>query len=539
LIGLLFKEIAMKPRWSQTLFTVSLLLAFLLAACGGGGSSAGAVNSLEDVKTATVQIVAKGTFRDPQVGMVVNAAGAGTGFIIDPSGLVVTNNHVVTGAALLEVYIGGETEAHNAKVLGVSECSDLAVIDIDGEGFPYLEWYEGDITAGMDVYAAGYPLGDPEYTLTKGIVAKEQAAGDTPWSSVEHVIEHDATINPGNSGGPLVTADGKIVAVNYLKSAASQFVAAQYFAIDREAAVPVIDRLKAGEDVNSIGINGEAVSDGESLWGVWVASVKSGSPADVAGLKPGDILVTLEGLVLATDYTLSSYCDVLRTHNPTDVMNIEVLRFDTMEYLQGQLNGRPLESQTVSTEREPVEDTTSSQAAPGATPTMASYGCFETVKDDYNSIQVDVPCHWNDVDGRAWKFGDENIGPSIWASTDVEKFNTTWTTPGVKFNVTSHVDKVGGGCSSLLDAYQVQYSGTCTPTDRQASEQRGLDVLTELYLGCGSSSGPGLFFYCGVPQNDPDAFLVFFEVLFVTEEDLTAMLRVFDSAQIIAESLPY
>jgi serine protease Do len=530
----------MRSRSIQNLLSAAILLAFMLAGCGGadGGTAGGAVGSLEEVKSATVQIVAKGSFRDPQVGMVVNAAGAGSGFIIDPSGLAVTNNHVVTGAALLEVYIGGDTEAHNAKVLGVSECSDLAVIDIDGEGFPYLEWYDGDITAGMDVYAAGFPLGDPEFTMTKGIIAKEKAAGDTPWSSVERVIEHDATINPGNSGGPLVTEDGKVVAVNYLKSAASQFVAAQYFAIERSAALEVIDRLKVSEDVDSIGINGEAVSDGESLWGIWVASVKSGSPADVAGIKPGDILVTLEDLVLATDYTLSSYCDILRTHDPTDVMNIEVLRFDTMEYLQGQLNGRPLEAQNISSERSTTDETASTDSGPAPTPTIASYGCFTSVTDDYNSIQVDVPCHWNDVDGRAWKFGDENIGPSIWASTDVEKFNTTWTTPGVKFNVTSHVDKVGGGCNPLLDAYQEQYSGTCTPTERQSSEQRGLAVLTDLYLGCGGSGGPGLFFYCGVPQDDPNAFLVFFEVLFITEQDLDAMVRVFNSADIIGE-LPY
>jgi serine protease Do len=355
---------------------------------------------------------------------------------------------------------------------------------------------------------------------------------------VERVIEHDATINPGNSGGPLVTGDGKVVAVNYLKSAADQFVAAQYFAIDRDAAVPVVERLRSGEDVNSIGINGEAVSDGESLWGIWVASVKSGSPADVAGVKPGDIIVTLEGLVLATDYTLSSYCDVLRTHNPTDVLNLEVLRFDTMEYLQGQLNGRPLEAQSVSSERSVAEEDAPAPSGPAQEPTLASYGCFDTVTDDYNSIQVDVPCHWGDIDGRAWKFGEENIGPSIWASTDVEAFNTTWTTPGVKFNATSHIDKVGG-CTTLLDAYSVQYADLCTGYERQTSSQRGLDVLTDLYLGCGGSAGSGLMFYCGVPQSNPDSFLVFFEVLFVHDEDLDAMLRVFNSAQIISETLPY
>ncbi|MCK4784472.1 MAG: serine protease, partial [Desulfobacteraceae bacterium] len=333
-------------HWSKRYFIMStfLLLVLLLASCGSEGSGGLTVSTLEDVKGATVRVVAQGTFIDPQVGMIVNAAGSGTGFIIDQSGIVVTNNHVVTGAALLQVYVGGEDEPRNAKILGVSECSDLAVIDIEGEGYPALGWYEKEISSGMDVYAAGYPLGDPEYTLTKGIVSKEQTSGETPWSSVDHVIEHDATINPGNSGGPLVTADGEVVAVNYLKSAQGQFVAAQYFAIARDQAVPVIEELRAGIDVHSIGVNGEAVNNGEGLSGIWVASVKSGSAADVAGVKPGDIILSLEGLVLATDYTMADYCDILRTHDAGDVLSIEVLRFSTGEILKGQLNGRPLET---------------------------------------------------------------------------------------------------------------------------------------------------------------------------------------------------
>ena len=103
-------------------------------------SMPGAVSSLDDVKSATIQIIAQGTFIDPQVGVMVNAAGAGTGFIIDPSGIAVTNNHVVTGAALLKVYVGGDQQGIHARVLGVSECSDLAVIQIDGGDFPFLSW---------------------------------------------------------------------------------------------------------------------------------------------------------------------------------------------------------------------------------------------------------------------------------------------------------------------------------------------------------------------------------------------------------------
>jgi serine protease Do len=187
---------------------------------------------LDGVKSATIQIEAQGSFVPPDIGAPVEFAGRGSGFIIDPSGLAVTNNHVVTGAALLKVWVGGESQSRNAKVLGVSECSDLALIDIDGDGYPYLQWYPDQAPVGLEVYAAGFPLGDPEYTLTKGIVSKARAGGDSGWASVDGVLQHDATINPGNSGGPLVTGDGEVVGVNYASVASAN----QYFAITADTA---------------------------------------------------------------------------------------------------------------------------------------------------------------------------------------------------------------------------------------------------------------------------------------------------------------
>lgn len=298
-----------------------------------------AVKNLQDVRGAVLQIEAQGTFVDPEWGEY-SGAGRGTGFIIDPSGIAVTNNHVVTGAALLKVWIGGDTStSYNARVLGVSECSDLAVIDIEGEDFPYLEWYQKPIQVGLEVYTAGFPLGEPEYTLTKGIVSKESTSGETNWASVDSVIMHDATINPGNSGGPLIDASGKVVAVNY----AAYKEADQYFAIARDVAMPIVDTLRGGNDVDSVGINGTAVvSDDGTLSGIWVSSVKSGSPADKAGLMGGDVLTTLEGFPIAADGTMSDYCDIIRTHSPQDTLSMEVLRFSTEEYLEGQLNGRVL-----------------------------------------------------------------------------------------------------------------------------------------------------------------------------------------------------
>ncbi|HSG19022.1 MAG TPA: trypsin-like peptidase domain-containing protein, partial [Anaerolineae bacterium] len=298
------------------------------------------VSTLDDVKSATIQIEAQGTFRDPEVGLLVNAAGRGTGFIIDPSGIAVTNNHVVAGAALLKVWVGGESTPRNARVLGLSECSDLAVIDIDGDGYPYLDWYTGTVKTGLEVYAAGFPLGEPEYNLTKGIISKEKADGETSWASVDHVLGHDATINPGNSGGPLVDANGAVIGVNYSSRASAN----QYFAIGGDLAQSLIEKMRGGTDVDSIGVNGTAViSDDGSLSGVWVSSVKSGTSADKAGLQPGDIIYQLEGLVLATDGTLKDYCDVVRSHSPSDTLSMSVIRFDSGELLEGQLNGRELE----------------------------------------------------------------------------------------------------------------------------------------------------------------------------------------------------
>lgn len=300
--------------------------------------SGGAIDNLDDLRDAVVQIEAVGTFVDPQVGLLVNAGGRGSGFLIDPSGIAVTNNHVVTGAATLKVFLNGEQ--YNARVLGASECADLAVIKIEGSDFKYLDWFSGEARTGTEVYSAGFPLGEPQFTLTKGIVSKEKADGHTDWASLDYVLSHDATINPGNSGGPLVTNDAQVVGVNYRSRPNFN----QYFAIDSKTAQKMVADLQTGKDVWSIGVNGVAVrSEDGSLSGIWVMSVKSGTPADKAGVKPGDILFQMEGLVLATDGTMKDYCDILRSRSATDTMALTIIRFSTGEILEGQLNGRELE----------------------------------------------------------------------------------------------------------------------------------------------------------------------------------------------------
>ncbi len=92
------------------------------------------------------------------------------------------------------MYVGGDSSPLNARVLAVSECSDLAVIDIDGDGFTYVSWYHDEVKVGLDVFSAGFPLGTDEYTLTSGIVSKNDTSLESAWASVDHVVEHDARI---------------------------------------------------------------------------------------------------------------------------------------------------------------------------------------------------------------------------------------------------------------------------------------------------------------------------------------------------------
>ena len=530
-----------KPKFVLLLV---LILSLILSACGGGeeapaaedlggklpssdeaaapvASSALQVTSLEDVQSATIQIEAQGSFLDPEFGLMLNVAGLGSGFIIDESGIAITNNHVVTGSAFLQVYIGGDSEPHNARVLGVSECSDLAVIDIDGDGFPYLGWYTGDITPGLDVYAAGYPLGDPEFTLTRGIVSKARADGETEWASVDAVIEHDATINPGNSGGPLVTMDGEVVGINYAGASSTS----QYFAIAREEALSIVNQLRGGTDVESIGVNGVAVmsSDG-SISGIWVSSVSSGSPADIAGIENGDIILTLENFSLATDGTMADYCDVLRTHQLSDTLSLEVLRWSTGELLEGQINGRNLT----------VVSNLGTGTSGGQTggQTGGSSQSFMQITDDSGALMVEVPSSWGQVDGSSFTV-DGVLISSVWAAPNIENFVNTWTAPGMKFNVVPN-STFYGGALGLLGELEASFSQGCNSAGRTAYQDPVFTGQYTTLTNCGGTSASYIIF-TGYPTEAPGAMIVWIEVQIPNPSDMSAFNQIMNTFNVVGQ----
>ena len=390
--------------------SVILLLASACSSSSGDASSSagdasstfaapGAVTSYKDAQKAVIQIVADGEYVDIATGQSTQTSGAGSGFIIDPSGIAVTNAHVVEGAGSIQVFIGGDTNPVNAKILGVSECNDLAVIDLSGDGYPFVSWFTGKPELGTEVWAAGFPLGDPQYTLVDGSLAKNNADGDTSWASLDYSLQDTAQIQPGNSGGPLLMADGQVVGVNYM--AADVTNTTQFFAIPAAIAAPVVEVLRTGSDQDSIGINGEAFYDEASaLAGVWVSGVRSGSPASNAGIEPGDVIVQMEGRDVVkesdiTDFgpTKAGYCDVLRTRGMENAIRIQVFRPSTGEVLEGEVNNpqKPLVA---------ISTITNDSAGQTGTDTGDTSGTvtYVSLTDDSGSITADLPDAWSDID---------------------------------------------------------------------------------------------------------------------------------------------
>jgi serine protease Do len=484
------------------------------ATTGTQSGGAGMVTALDGVQSATIQIESTGTFLDPQVGQVVNGAGRGSGFIIDPSGIAITNNHVVTGAATLKVWVGGsQAKTYHARVLGASECSDLAVIQIETGNLPYLGWHDGTPKTALEVYSAGFPLGDPQFTITKGIVSKASANGDTSWASIENVIEHTATINPGNSGGPLVDASGKVVAINFASIASTN----QYFAIARDEAMMVIDQLKSGKDVTSIGVNGQAVvSKDQTISGIWVSSVKSGSPADKAGVKPGDIIYQMENLVLATDGSMKDYCSILRSHKDTDTLSIKVLRFATQQILEGELNGRVMAVTG--------QFGGSTGGSSGSTATQAPASQYTLVTDDSGAISVEVPSEWADVNGKSWNSTwsgvDFNV-PSISASANLKNYDAGYDESGVFFAAGSDIAKIGGYVQ-MLDGVKSWYSANCKFDSRNDYSDDQYEGKYDIWKTCGKNKNEVMVMVLR-PKVQQTAYLILMEVKVTKDADLESL----------------
>jgi putative serine protease PepD len=141
--------------------------------------------------------------------------GTGSGFVVSPDGLIVTNQHVVDGATQVAVKIGTDGEQLPAEIVGIDPSQDLALLKVDAKDLPTLELGDSDsVEVGDDTYAIGNPYG-LDHTLTTGVVSALNRDLQAPnGATISGAIQTDAALNPGNSGGPLLDGDGKVIGVN-------------------------------------------------------------------------------------------------------------------------------------------------------------------------------------------------------------------------------------------------------------------------------------------------------------------------------------
>ncbi|HEV7921317.1 MAG TPA: trypsin-like peptidase domain-containing protein [Thermoanaerobaculia bacterium] len=250
----------------------------------------------------------------------------GSGFVWTSDGIIVTNNHVVEGASRITVNFNDGTQLA-AKLIGVDPDSDLAVLRVNEKGLAAAPvGTSGDLMIGETVVAVGNPFG-LSGTVTTGVVSAvgrsvpSKEAGRT----FTDFIQTDASINPGNSGGPLLNIEGRVIGINVAIYAQGQGIG---FAIPVDRAKKVVEDILRYGSVHSAWIGAVTTTvtpeeakrqDIRASKGALVARVFSGSPAADAGLRPGDVITSVDGRPVDSRESFSTFTATIPTGKPLDL----------------------------------------------------------------------------------------------------------------------------------------------------------------------------------------------------------------------------
>jgi Do/DeqQ family serine protease len=267
---------------------------------------------------------------DPQLQREQRASGSGV--IISDDGYIITNNHVIsdggTGVAEEITVTMHNKKTYKARLVGKDPSSDIAVLKIDGKGFPFLLYGNSDnVKLGQWVLAIGYPL-TLETTVTAGIVsAKGRSIGINQRQSqtpIESFIQTDAAVNQGNSGGALVSTDGTLIGINSAIYAPTGTYAGYSFAIPINLAKKIVNDLIKYGDVKrpylGISADPDKINAGD---GAYVGSVARDGAAAAIGLKRGDVVIRINDVPINSWYELQA---TVSSYNAGDKVNVTYRR---------------------------------------------------------------------------------------------------------------------------------------------------------------------------------------------------------------------
>jgi serine protease Do len=266
----------------------------------------------------------------------VPRVGSGSGVIIQANGYIVTNNHVIADATDIEVTLN-DNRSYKAKLIGADANTDLAVLKIEEQNLPYLKFYDSDaVKVGEWVLAVGNPF-NLNSTVTAGIISAKARniaiLSQTSNYAIESFIQTDAAINPGNSGGALVNLNGDLVGINTAIASPTGVYSGYGFAVPSNIVAKValdlieyglVQRGFLGVTIRSVDSNFAREKDLKVLEGAYVDSLAANSSAGAAGIKPGDVIVEIEGRKIRTNAELMG---VVGSKRPGDQLQVKVNRF--------------------------------------------------------------------------------------------------------------------------------------------------------------------------------------------------------------------
>ncbi len=262
--------------------------------------------------------------------------GSGTGFVVDANGTIVTNAHVVGTEKTVQVQFADD-ETVQGTVGGVDTSSDLALVKVStGRKLKALSLADStSVRTGQLTVAIGSPFGLPQ-TATSGIVSGTGRHIQAPDGfQIDSVIQTDASINPGNSGGPLLDATGKVIGVNSQIASQSGGSVGIGFAVPSNTVRDVIPRLERGETIKRAFLG---VSTSAGTGGVTIAAVTAGGPAESAGLKVGDVIVSVGGQKVSDPDQVAA---AIQDQHPGDGIEVKVQRGGSDQTVTVTLGERP------------------------------------------------------------------------------------------------------------------------------------------------------------------------------------------------------
>jgi len=330
------------------------------------GTTVGATNQpvTIDESSATVDVAAKASPAVVRITVsgnvdtsqgVIPETGVGSGLIYDPHGWILTNHHVVEGSDRLQVELN-DGRVFEGRVYGIDTLTDLAIVKIDASDLPVANiGRSSELKVGQLVVAIGSPLGTYSNSVTSGIVsAKGRTITTDGNQSLNNLIQTDAAINPGNSGGPLLDAGANVVGINTAIAADSNGIG---FAIPIDIARPIMAQAVAGKelarpymgvvyrsidrqfaDANKLPVKEGALVQRSAGGNGTSPAVVSGSPADQAGIREGDIITKINDQAIDGDHPLDA---TLSMYAPGDTVTITILRDGQTSTVQVKLGTRP------------------------------------------------------------------------------------------------------------------------------------------------------------------------------------------------------